>query len=115
MSSLTFQRDPNKPQRVVILLDGKYMCSMDWQVADQCADALRSVARKAEEYAKANHIIDQSALLIRSGAPFALSSDPKIQDAAYTQAQWDTKARKAMPLAGVPTPRSFGTPNIVKS
>lgn len=113
-SSLTFARDPARPDRVVILMDGKFVCDMPWQKADECATALRATARKAEEYAKAPTLIQAAAALIRSGAPFALTGNYEIQQAAYTAAQWDPALRK-LPLAAVPSPRDVGTPTVIQT
>lgn len=113
-SNLTFARDPSHPERVVILLDGKFICDMPWQKADECAAALKAQARRAEQYEKAPTLIQPAAMLIRSGAPFALTNDYRIQDAAYTAAQWDPSLRR-LPLAAVPSPREVGTPTVLKT
>jgi hypothetical protein len=100
--------------QVVLLLDGKFMCTMPWQVADEIASMVRSIARLAEEYAKANAIIAQDALLIRSGAPFSLTNNPKMREQSFNDAQWDPTARKSMPLAGVPSAKEVGAPSLIK-
>ncbi len=81
-------------------------------MADQLVKLISQQARRCEEYDNANRIIAQDALLIRSGAPFALTDNPRIREAAFHEAQWGAEARKGMPLATVPSPRRLGTPTI---
>lgn len=88
---------------------------MPWEVAEKLGRILISAARKAEEFEKANQIITADALLIRTGAPFALSSNSKIREESFKQAQWDSKIRKGMPLLGVPSKKQLGPPSILKS
>jgi hypothetical protein len=111
--NLTITRNPNKPENVVILVNGRYVCEFDWKTADDVAALIKATARHAEEYAKANQIIAHQALLTRTGAPFGLSNHPKIQEEAYKEAQWGD-ARKRMPIIGVPSPKTCGTPSLVK-
>lgn len=111
---ITITRDQNHPDKVVLLKDGVYVCDMDWSVARAFARGVMSVSKLAEEYANANKLISQEALLIRTGAPFALSTkaNPKIREAAYSEAQWGN-SRKQMPLS-VPSARECGTPTVTK-
>lgn len=112
--TLTVTRDPGRPSEVVLLLDGKYVCNIPWRQADEVARLIRGAARHAEEWEKAEIVAGQEALLIRTGAPFGLSTNKKIREVAFTDAQWDSKARRAMPLASVPSRRQCGTPTFVK-
>jgi hypothetical protein len=117
---LTIRRDPNAPTEVVLLVDGQYVCNIPWQAADRVAQALIRSARLCEQEANANKIIRADALLIRTGAPFSLTSDPRMRAAAFTDAQWDSAARKGMPIRKnpvtgawtVPSKRDTGTPEL---
>jgi hypothetical protein len=111
--SLQLRRDPSDPSRTLIVLNGQAVASVPWEQCDEIARSFLRAARAGEEYAKANEIIAADAALIRTGAPFALSSHPKIRDAAFSEAQWgDT--RKHMPMKGAPSPRRCGVPSLVK-
>lgn len=112
--TLTLQRDSFDPSRTLLILNGQAVASIPWQACNEIADSFRRAARAGEEYEKANIIIAQDAALVRTGAPFALSNNPKIREAAYSDAQWDSAARKAMPLRGAPSPRAVGTPSLIK-
>lgn len=91
-----------------MLLDGRGY-SLPWKAALELGQQLISQARAAEEFAVANRIIADQALLTRTGAPFALSNNSAIRAAAKTMAQWDSSLRryiKAAPrqgVVGVPT------------
>lgn len=113
LQSLTVTRDHNHPDKVVFLMDGKYVCDMDWSIALEVAKIVRHVAKLAEEYAVANKLIIQDALLIRSGAPFALTNNRKIREASYNEAQWGKEAKR-MPLAGVPSRKEVGAPSLIQ-
>ena len=112
---LDMRVDDQDPTRVVLLLNGKFLCFAPWRIADEIASKLRGVARLCEENEKANQIVIADALLIRSGAPFSFTSNPKIRDAAYNEAQWGKRARHDMPMRGVPSARRLGTPTILKT
>lgn len=105
--------DDNDPTRMALLLDGTFIAFLPWRTADDVIRVIAGAARKCEEYEKANSIIIADSLLIRTGAPFALSNNPKIRDAAYNEAQWGD-SRKRMPLASVPSARACGTPTFRK-
>ena len=111
---LELRRDQFDPSRTLIILNGGVVASIPWEACDDIADSFRRAARAGEEYAKANLIISQDALLRRTGAPFTLSNNPRIQSEAHKDAQWDSRARKGMPLASVPTARKVGTPTFRK-
>jgi len=98
---------------IVLELDGKYICDMPWDVAQDLARAVISVSKLAEEHEDAPRIIKQDAMLIRSGAPLSLTNNKKIREAAYQAAQWDRDLRQ-MPIKGVPSPKEVGTPSLHK-
>lgn len=114
MGTMKLVQDSHDPTRTLLILDGKVRACIPWQQCDEIAKSFTRAARAGEQYEKANLIIPAEAALIRTGAPFALSNDPKIRDAAYAEAQWGD-ARKQMPMRGVPSPRQLGVPSVIKS
>lgn len=74
--------------------------------------ALVAKARQAEEQAKAESIAADAAILFRSGAPFGLSNDPKIQDEAIKEAAWNRDLRRFMP-GGIKSTEVIGVPTII--
>ncbi len=95
--------------RVLLAIDGK-VWNLPWQSAIELGRLLQSFGKQAEEIAIANRVIADQALLLRVGAPFALSNHPKIRDAAKTEAAWGS-LRRYLPARfrdaefGVPTIR----------
>lgn len=93
---------------VALLVNGKLVAQMPWQVALQVSRALAGVARKAEEHAKAGLIVEDQALLLRSGIPLGLSDNRLILKEAY---------RRAEHMPGLPSidkpPAVFGAPKIL--
>jgi hypothetical protein len=111
------ERDTVEPRRTLIILGTAKLGSVDWSSCFEIAASFRTAARMGEEIAKAPQIIAQQALLTRTGAPVGLSNNRKIQDAAYTDAQWDSAARKGMPMRAdtVPSARRCGTPSVLRT
>jgi hypothetical protein len=79
-------------------------------------------ARQVEELTQASRIIDDQAVIIRSGAlPFALSNHPKILEEARKEAVTDTKLRQYLPssaycervLVGLPTLKQYSADPLV--
>jgi hypothetical protein len=97
--------------RVVLAIDGRSW-NLPWQAALELGRGLLSAAKRAEEIADANRIIADQALLVRAGAPFAISDHPKILDAARNEAQWDSSLRRALPKPGARAGVEFGVPSI---
>jgi hypothetical protein len=119
---LKVTRDVNHPDNVIILKkegeNFRLQFGMRWQDALEFARVIVAQARLAEEYSKANHQIAQEALLIRAtGGQLSMVTDPRMREAARTEAAFGD-ARKRMPLAlGAPTvssARRVGTLTITK-
>lgn len=70
------------------------------------------VLKLAEEYEQADRIIQDTAIMLRAGAPFALSDNRKIVESAKTMAAWDSDLRRYMPMRGITSQERFGTPSI---
>lgn len=113
---LKVTRDVNHPDNVLILKkEGelfRLQFGMRWQDALAFANVVIAQARKAEEYAKANQQIAQEALLIKSGAPFSMVTDPRMRDAARVEAQFGRKRKVIGPHA--PSAREVFPPVITK-
>jgi len=97
--------------KVLLSIGGKVVV-LPWKAADELARALRVKARHAEEIEKNESIAFDAAILMRAGAPFGLTSHPKIQDEAVKAAAWDTKLRRRMP-GGIKAKAIFGAPSII--
>jgi len=106
--SIRFVQDHS---RVLIIVNGELIGDVTWEMLDQILACGTSVARKAEEWDKAAEIAKDQAILIRSGAPFGLSADERIQAEAINQALHDRDLRKYIP--GVKSEEVFGTPTII--
>lgn len=79
---------------VVVIMEGKKVADLPWDAALMLSRAIRIQARRIEEEVKALGIIDDQALLIRSGAPFGLTSHPGILREAVKEAVHNPKLRK---------------------
>ena len=96
---------------VVIELDGQAF-ALTPDGARQIAKALMVSAAKADEFANANNVIKDQALLIRAGVPIALSRNPKILQEAKREAETDRDLRRYMPM--VPSSLTIGSPTIIQ-
>jgi hypothetical protein len=73
--------------------------------------ALVAKARDAEEQDKAESIAMDAAILLRAGANFGLSSDPKIQEEAKKESAWNSDLRRYM-TGGIRSLAVFGRPTV---
>lgn len=99
--------------RVLLIADGKVVADMPWQAADQVSAALKSVARLAEEWDKAEQIAKDGAVLLRAGVPIGLTDHPRIKAEVAKIAVNDRSLRRYMP-GGVKSREVFGTPGIIQ-
>lgn len=101
--------------RVLLLIDGKRVEGMPHHAAMQLSRALAGVAKLADEWDQAERIVADQALLMRAGAPFGLSDNPKIIAEARKQAELDRDLRRYLPRPAIPAIASretFGAPTI---
>ena len=98
---------------VILIADGKAVLAAPWNAALDIAHELVAAARRAEEYAKAENIIFDNALLIRSGAPFGLSNNRDIVAESIKEAAHNTTLRRHM-LGGIKSTAILGTPEVRK-
>ena len=81
---------------VQLIIDGRAL-RMPWNVALDLSKALRKKAHAAEEIAKAEGIIFDQALLIRTGAPLGFTDNPDIQKEAAKEAAHNSDLRRYLP------------------
>jgi hypothetical protein len=81
---------------ILIIRDGRKALGLPWDAALLLARAITTQAKRAEEEFKALPIAEDQAVLMRSGAPFSLTSHPAIIEEAKNIALYDPKLRKHM-------------------
>ena len=103
--------------RVVLVINGRQVESMPYQKAFQLSKALHSIAKLAEEWESAEKIAEDNAILLRSGAPFGLSSHPLIKKESIQKALYDRNLRRYMQakIPGIASSEIFGTPSLIKT
>lgn len=101
---------------VLIVMDNRRVLALPWDAALVLSRAITIQARRIEEEVKALSIIDDQALLIRSGAPFGLSSHPGIIEEAKKEAVHNPKLRKYLTgkRAGGIGGSIVGEPNVIR-
>lgn len=104
---------------VILLLDGRKVCDdIPWESALQMAKAIYVQAKKAEELAKVDRIIDNQAILLRAGAPFGLSNNKDIQKEAVKESLFNRLLRRYIPfhkgLKGIESRGIVGTPTFIQ-
>lgn len=92
---------------------GRDFVMLERGVAAEIAKALIRGKLRLEELEQAERIARDSAILLRAGANFGLSNDPRILDAAKNAAAWDSDLRRCMP-GGVKSEEAFGTPALIQ-
>lgn len=95
--------------RVQIVVDGQMAIDLDWAATEQLIAALKVKKLLAEEWAKREQIATDSAILLRAGAPFALSARQDVKDEAVKRACHDRVLRQ-MPL--IKSQEKFGHPHF---
>jgi len=101
-------------ERVFIIERGRAILELPWDAAQALARAILTQAARAEEIAKAEQIVYDNAILLRSGAlPIGLTSNPVLIDQTIREAQSNTNLRRYMP-GGIKSREVFGTPAIIK-
>jgi len=98
---------------VILIYNGVTVCQLPWQAGLDLAKALQAQSKKAEEIAKAEQLIFDQALLMRSGAPFGLTNHPQIQAEASKEAQWNSELRRRLP-GGVKAKGVVGSPALIR-
>jgi hypothetical protein len=97
--------------RVYLVINDQCVADLQWDAAQALWQALRVKTLEAEEYAKANQVALDSAILLRAGARMVLSSNSKIVDEAKTLAAHDSRLRACMPH--IKSQEAFGAPTLI--
>lgn len=93
-------------KRVAVVANGRLALDLPWEQALELARALKVKALAAQQWAQAEQLVADQALLLRAGAPVGLTDNPLIQREAW-------KAAEDLKLPGGITPRTIvGTPAI---
>ena len=101
---------------VVVVMNGRRVLDVPWDAALQLARAITIQARRIEEQVKALRIIDDQALLIRTGAPFGITNHPALMKEAKKEAANNDKLRKYIPHVSdsIRSKEAVGTPTIIQ-
>lgn len=99
--------------KVFVAFNDNTFFELSPDAAKQIARAMQHQAAIADEYANAERIALDSALLLRVGAPLTLSNNPVIQDLAAKEAAWNSELRRYIP-GGVKAESMVGTPTVIK-
>lgn len=91
---------------------GRDFVTLDRGPAADVVRFLHSGKLALEELIHAERIVMDSAILMRSGAPFSLSDHPVLKDEARKEAAWNSDLRRHMP-GGVKSGEVFGLPKII--
>jgi hypothetical protein len=98
---------------VLFLGNGKLMFDAPVLAAWDIWRATATQASLAEEHEKAEQIAKDNALLLRTGAPFGLSDNPKILEESVKIARDDRDLRRYLP-GGVRSQAVLGTPTVIQ-
>lgn len=102
----------NDGANVQLAYNGKLVADMQWDAALALAKALYIKAKQAEEWGKADLVMADQALMLRTNAPFGLTNNRAILQEAAKEAQWGSELRRYVPMKGVPSQEVFGSPTI---
>jgi len=98
--------------RVVVIKNGRTIFEMPHDAALALAKAIWTQAKLAEEFANADDIVLDQALLTRLGVPIGLSDNRDIRAAADREAAWNSDLRRYAP-GGVRSRERVGVPSII--
>ena len=99
--------------RVLIHINDSTTLNMSWKEAETFWRAIKRKAQAAEEWAKAESIAFDHAILQRVGAPFGgLSSNPEIQALGEHEAAWNRDLRRYI-RGGVKKQERVGVPGVI--
>lgn len=100
---LSFRRVPKLPDEredmLLCIANGVLLFDAQLSVARQIWTLFTGAARLAEEWASAEAIAADAAILARTGAPIGLTSHPAIQAEAKKIAEGDSNLRRYIPVA----------------
>ena len=100
---------------VVLIVNGRRVVELPWDAALLIAKGITIQARRVEEQLKHSAIAFDQAILMRKGLPIGLTSNPHILKEAKSEALYNPKLRKYIPLAGnIGSQEIVGAPTIIK-
>jgi hypothetical protein len=104
----------NEGVNVVVIMNGVAILDVPYTAADQIAREMLAAARRAETTAKAEKVIVEEATLLRIGAPFSLTQDPRLIAEARNEAAHNRDLRRRFPFIVPPEDGpQLGTPSGV--
>ena len=89
-----------------------FVLQLEGKVAVEIGRMLMQQGRLAEEWACAERIARDSAILLRAGANITLGNHPEILEEAKKLSAWDSDLRRYLP-GGVKSREAFGAPTII--
>lgn len=98
--------------KVLIAVNDRVFLEIGYREGKELVRAVHIAALKAEEYAQAERLVYEGAILARAGLPFTLSDDPRIKDEVRKEAAWNSDLRRYMP-GGVKAKEVVGTPTVI--
>jgi hypothetical protein len=107
-AALTVRQDLGK---ILVIGNGRLLFDMPAAVARQVWRAVKGKAKLAEEHDAADRVIADNALLLRTGAPFGLSDNPRILAESAKEAAHNRDLRRFIP-GGVQADRLRGAPRV---
>lgn len=98
---------------VCIVVNGRLVTDepIPWQAARDISRHIATVAKLAEEWDKAEQLIQDAAILQRAGANIGLTSNPVILAEAGKEAAHNRDLRRYMP-GGIKSQAQFGRPTL---
>lgn len=97
---------------VLIDIGGRTVLDMTAGDLEAVAVATRAQCRKAEEEDCAGQVALDGALLLRTGAPFGMTDNPKIKSMVLAEASTNRTLRTALP--GMRDTTLFGAPQVIQ-
>ena len=107
---MSFRARQNYGQ-VQLFADGKLIAELEPKTARKIGRAILRISGLAAEWANAEEVARDNAILLRAGFPVGLANHKTVIDQSVRLACWDRDLRKAMP-GGVKSKEVFGTPTI---
>ena len=105
--------DPSGEDKVCLLVNGKLVADLPYQVAMSLGLQLISLSKQIENDTDPERQILDQAILMRAGVNIGLSDNPDVLREAYKSAQWDKDLRRYMPNApGIKSSEVVGIPTV---
>lgn len=104
-------------ERVLLIENGRTILDLPYDAALALARAIHVKGKLAEEWAKADAIIADQAILTRIGFPLGLTSNPILLREAGKEAAWNSDLRRYIPPSrawGIESQACVGTPTLIQ-